>query len=312
MGQPDELRSIWTSIAVANFVASSINSYYALTQRVLLSEEVDDYDAGGLEIARLIHGMSSSRDDVTAAWLGMTIAERDFDPAQDPRHLLDPHLFRGAVGLYEQESIMAALDESHLKRPWPSLMNSAALDFMAISMGLEARANKTLAVSYLSLCGTLSSSSVFNQSKKNPNLLVVATLLSRVNSVVDHAAAGDPSRSIGEVHDIYVDHIDDNLEELISRLGSDSSFQALPEWFGEIREKLLVYASAESEQASLHDDTENFEIRDELPMSIEGTQGAKSGEDIVTRLRQLESLLEQNLISLEEYRRQRERMLGEL
>lgn len=312
MNQSDELRSIWGSIAVVNFVSASINRCYALTQSVVSSEEVEDYDAGSLEIARLIHGMSSLRDDVTAAWLGMTIAEKNFDPSQDPRQVLDPHLFRGAVALYDQQSIMAALDESHLRQPWPSLMNSAALDLMALSMGVQARANKTLSLAYLNLCSILVSSSVFNQSEKNPNFLVVATLLSRVNSVVSHVAAGGPRRSIAEVRDIYVDNIDDDLEDLLRRLGSDSDFQGLPTWFGEIREKLLLFASTESEGESLfdhtNDDMEDLELADEFSLSA----GESSEEELATRLRRLEGLFEQDLISQDEYERQRERILGEL
>jgi len=316
MTQSDELRSIWGSLAVVNFVSTSINRYCALTQKVVSSEEVEDYDAGSLEIARLIHGMSSLRDDVTAAWLGMTIAEKHFDPSQDPREVLDRHLFRGAVALYEQQSIMAALDESHLRQPWPSLMNSAALDFMALSMGLEARANRTLTLSYLSLCSTLVSSSVFNQSEKNPNFLVVATLLARVNSVVSRVEAGGHRKSFGEVRDIYVEDIDDNLEELLRRLGSDSDFQELPKWFGEIREKLLVFASTGSERESSTDDTdidiEDLELQRETSISTTELQGENLRDEIATRLRRLETLREQDLISSDEYERQRDRILGEL
>lgn len=313
MTQSDELRSIWGSIAVVNFVSSSINSCYELTQRVVLSEDVETYDAVSLEIARLIHGMSILRDDVTAAWLGMAISEKDFDPSQDPRQILDRHLFRGAVKLYEQHSIMAALDESHLRQPWPSLTNSAALDVIALSMGLEARANKTLALSYLSLCGSLSSSTVFNQSEKSPNFLVVATLLSRVHSVVSRIATGDSRSSIGDVHDIFVADIDDNLEELFSHLGSDSDFRVLPKWFGEIREKLSHFASVESTAESALDRTDDdIESQDELSASDEETRVKSSDNEIVARLQRLESLLDQNLISQGEYERQRERILGEL
>lgn len=311
----DELRSIWGSIAEVNFVASSINTHYTLTQKIVLSQEVEEYEAGGLEIARLIHGMSSLRDDVTAAWLGMTIAEKDFLPSQDPRHLLDPHLFRGAVGLYEQKSIMDALDESHLRRPWPSLINSVALDFMALSMGLEARANRTLTRSYLSLCSTLSSSNVFNQSQGHPNFLIVTTLLFRVNSVVSQVAAGGARKSIGEVQDIFVDGIDDNLGEWIGNIGSNPSFQGLPEWFGEM-ENLLRFAAAEAERKSSRNDVEididSFEPEDDPSVSMVETEQQDSGEDLAIRLRRLEGLLEQDLISQGEYERQRERILGEL
>lgn len=311
----DELRSIWGSIAEVNFVASSINTHYTLTQKIVLSQEVEEYEAGGLEIARLIHGMSSLRDDVTAAWLGMTIAEKDFLPSQDPRHLLDPHLFRGAVGLYEQKSIMDALDESHLRRPWPSLINSLALDFMALSMGLEARANRTLTRSYLSLCSTLSSSNVFNQSQGHPNFLIVTTLLFRVNSVVSQVAAGGARKSIGEVQDIFVDGIDDNLGEWIGNIGSNPSFQGLPDWFGEM-ENLLRFAAAEAERkSSLNDveiDIDSFEPEDDPSVSMVETEQQDSGEDLAIRLRRLEGLLEQDLISQGEYERQRERILGEL
>ena len=312
----DELRSIWGSIAVVNFVASSINTHYTLTQKIVLSQEVEEYEAGSLEIARLIHGMSSLRDDVTAAWLGMSIAEKDFLPSQDPRQLLDPHLFRGAVGLYEQKSIMDALDESHLRRPWPSLINSVALDFMALSMGLEARANRTLTRSYLSLCSTLSSSNIFNQSEGHPNFLIVTTLLFRVNSVVSQVAAGGARKSIGEVQDIFVDGIDDNLGEWIGDIGSNHSFQGLPEWFGEIRENLLRFAAAEAERkSSLNDaeiDIDSFEPEDDPSVSMVETEQQDSGEELATRLRRLEGLLEQDLISQGEYERQRERILGEL
>lgn len=311
----DELRSIWGLIAEVNFVASSINTHYTLTQKIVLLQEVEEYEAGGLEIARLIHGMSSLRDDVTAAWLGMTIAEKDFLPSQDPRHLLDPHLFRGAVGLYEQKSIMDALDESHLRRPWPSLINSVALDFMALSMGLEARANRTLTRSYLSLCSTLSSSNVFNQSQGHPNFLIVTTLLFRVNSVVSQVAAGGARKLIGEVQDIFVDGIDDNLGEWIGNIGSNPSFQGLPEWFGEM-ENLLRFAAAEAERkSSLNDveiDIDSFEPEDDPSVSMVETEQQDSGEDLAIRLRRLEGLLEQDLISQGEYERQRERILGEL
>jgi hypothetical protein len=137
-----------------------------------------------------------------------------------------------------------------------------------------------------------------------------------VNSVVSQVAAGGARKSIGEVQDIFVDGIDDNLGEWIGDIGSNHSFQGLPEWFGEIRENLLRFAAARAEsELSLNDaeiDIDSFEPEDDPSVSMVETEQQDSGEELATRLRRLGGLLEQDLISQGEYERQRERILGEL
>lgn len=239
----NEVRPVWDAMSDVEFVASGISRIFYAIRRVLTSSEVDEVDSGRLEIARLIHGMSTVRDVTTAAWLLMTFSKTPLESRDDPIKRLQPYLFPTALSIYTNDSIMGPLNDNHLRRPWPSLSAAMQLDLIAVSAGVETRAVRTLSLMYLSLCAAVVRSTTFNMSGTHVNLNVVCTLLARSNDFVANATDADASAKLMQISEIYVGEADSGISELLAIVRNDSNLELLGDWFGRVRDALKAMGS---------------------------------------------------------------------
>ena len=234
----NEVLPVWEAMSNVEFVAAGISRFFSLIRRVLTSSKVDEVDSRRLEIARLIHGMSTVRDVTTAAWLLMTFSQTPLELSDDPIKGLQPYLFPTALSIYTNDSIMGSLNDNHLRRPWPSLSAAMQLDLIAVSAGVETRAVRTLSLMYLSLCAAVVRSTVFNMSGTHVNMNVVCTLLVRSNDFVANATDANASAKLMRISEVYVGEADSGISELLEIVRNDSNPELLGDWFGRVRDAL--------------------------------------------------------------------------
>lgn len=234
----NEVQPVWEAMSNVDFVASGVSRIFYAIRRVLTSNEVDEVDSGRLEIARLIHGMSTVRDATTAAWLLMTFSQTPLELGDDPTKGLQPYLSPTALSIYTNDSIMGSLNDNHLRRPWPSLAAAMQLDLIAVSVGLETRAVRTLSLMYLSLCAAVVRSTAFNMSGTHMNMDVVCTLLVRSNDFVANATDANASAKLMQISEIYVGEADSGISELLAIVRNDSSPELLGDWSCRVRDAL--------------------------------------------------------------------------
>jgi hypothetical protein len=238
-----EVQPVWDAMSGVDFVASGIMRVFQIFRRILTSSKVEDVESVRLQMARLIHGMSTIRDVTTAAWTLMTLSQTPLDSSADPISGVRPYLSPAALSIYSDDSFMGSLNDNYLRRPWPSLSAAIQLDLLAVSAGVETRAVRTLSLMYLSLCAAVVRSTTFNMSGTHVNMDVVCTLLAKSNHFVADATAADASAKMMRISEIYVGEADSSISELLAIVRNDSNPGLLGYWFGRVRDALKAMTS---------------------------------------------------------------------